>query len=148
MCISDWSSDVCSSDLSGARGRRAQHRVAGRTPVHRVPAAVRGRCADPDGGRDRSGHAHPSQARGHQAPGPERAGEGPGRGSLPHGEDGCERSEEHTSELQSLMSTSYAVFCLKKKQNDKNNTKKRSKKYYKRQTSKTIDANKEKPNKQ
>src|SRR3546814_2462370 len=26
----------------------------------------------------------------------------------------CLRSEEHTSELQSLMSTSYAVFCLKK----------------------------------
>src|SRR3546814_8119267 len=28
---------------------------------------------------------------------------------------GDERSEEHTSELQSLMRTSYAVFCLKKK---------------------------------
>src|SRR3546814_10222712 len=28
---------------------------------------------------------------------------------------GVERSEEHTSELQSLMRTSYAVFCLKKK---------------------------------
>src|SRR3546814_7273530 len=28
-----------------------------------------------------------------------------------------ERSEEHTSELQSLMRTSYAVFCLQKKQN-------------------------------
>src|SRR3546814_6019784 len=28
-----------------------------------------------------------------------------------------DRSEEHTSELQSLMSISYAVFCLKKKQN-------------------------------
>src|SRR3546814_5834187 len=28
------------------------------------------------------------------------------------------RSEEHTSELQSLMSTSYAVFCLKKKKTD------------------------------
>src|SRR3546814_11586860 len=28
---------------------------------------------------------------------------------------GIERSEEHTSELQSLMRTSYAVFCLKKK---------------------------------
>src|SRR3546814_6378211 len=27
----------------------------------------------------------------------------------------CERSEEHTSELQSLMRISYAVFCLKKK---------------------------------
>src|SRR3546814_4672532 len=30
-------------------------------------------------------------------------------------EQGVDRSEEHTSELQSLMSTSYAVFCLKKK---------------------------------
>src|SRR3546814_7337473 len=28
---------------------------------------------------------------------------------------GAERSEEHTSELQSLMRTSYAVFCLRKK---------------------------------
>src|SRR3546814_9495653 len=28
---------------------------------------------------------------------------------------GCTRSEEHTSELQSLMRISYAVFCLKKK---------------------------------
>src|SRR3546814_9763860 len=31
------------------------------------------------------------------------------------------RSEEHTSELQSLMRISYAVFCLKKKNNNKNN---------------------------
>src|SRR3546814_6787613 len=30
---------------------------------------------------------------------------------------GPNRSEEHTSELQSLMRNSYAVFCLKKKQN-------------------------------
>src|SRR3546814_8574580 len=30
---------------------------------------------------------------------------------------GCVRSEEHTSELQSLMRTSYAVFCLKNKNN-------------------------------
>src|SRR3546814_5493668 len=30
------------------------------------------------------------------------------------------RSEEHTSELQSLMRTSYAVFCLKKKTNQQN----------------------------
>src|SRR3546814_9776716 len=29
----------------------------------------------------------------------------------------CTRSEEHTSELQSLMRNSYAVFCLKKKNN-------------------------------
>src|SRR3546814_3928908 len=32
---------------------------------------------------------------------------------------GRERSEEHTSELQSLMRISYAVFCLKKKKTDK-----------------------------
>src|SRR3546814_4136903 len=31
------------------------------------------------------------------------------------GEAGAARSEEHTSELQSLMRSSYAVFCLKKK---------------------------------
>src|SRR3546814_7705665 len=33
----------------------------------------------------------------------------------------CWRSEEHTSELQSLMRISYAVFCLKKKKNTKSN---------------------------
>src|SRR3546814_3128410 len=32
------------------------------------------------------------------------------------------RSEEHTSELQSLMRISYAVFCLKKKNKQENNT--------------------------
>src|SRR3546814_9091967 len=40
---------------------------------------------------------------------------------LPQGQDlmyvGAERSEEHKSELQSLMRISYAVFCLKKKKN-------------------------------
>src|SRR3546814_6499361 len=35
--------------------------------------------------------------------------------------DLVERSEEHTSELQSLMRISYAVFCLKKKKRQKNN---------------------------
>src|SRR3546814_3697296 len=34
-------------------------------------------------------------------------------------EGGNERSEEHTSELQSLMRISYAVFCLKKKKQNK-----------------------------
>src|SRR3546814_3151289 len=49
---------------------------------------------------------------------------GNGRGAVHRGEDAdvvaragapVRRSEEHTSELQSLMRTSYAVFCLKKK---------------------------------
>src|SRR3546814_7345061 len=35
--------------------------------------------------------------------------------------EGEQRSEEHTSELQSLMRISYAVFCLKKKNNHKTN---------------------------
>src|SRR3546814_3140054 len=44
-------------------------------------------------------------------------GDGP---EAPKGDAGTSRSEEHTSELQSLMRISYAVFCLKKK---KKNTK-------------------------
>src|SRR3546814_8041356 len=37
-------------------------------------------------------------------------------------EDARRRSEEHTSELQSLMRISYAVFCLTKKNNKQHNT--------------------------
>src|SRR3546814_9238316 len=44
------------------------------------------------------------------------------------------RSEEHTSELQSLMRISYAVFCLKKK---KNKVKKKETKQRKRKSIKT-----------
>src|SRR3546814_2546097 len=39
---------------------------------------------------------------------------------ISHGIRERARSEEHTSELQSLMRISYAVFCLKKKKKDKN----------------------------
>src|SRR3546814_5957425 len=41
---------------------------------------------------------------------------GPALRLAPLGEPEAERSEEHTSELQSLMRISYAVLCLKKKQ--------------------------------
>src|SRR3546814_8983281 len=41
---------------------------------------------------------------------------------LDHWASEMERSEEHTSELQSLMRTSYAVFCLKKKKSTKQDT--------------------------
>src|SRR3546814_10738546 len=54
-----------------------------------------------------------------------RRGPAPGRDDLRHAErEGCDRrrqrrrSEEHTSELQSLMRISYAVFCLQKKQHN------------------------------
>src|SRR3546814_7731195 len=42
-----------------------------------------------------------------------------GREGVGAGEGEAERSEEHTSELQSLMRISYAVFCLKKKTHKK-----------------------------
>src|SRR3546814_2529080 len=42
---------------------------------------------------------------------------GPGLRRIPAGAARPDRSEEHTSELQSLMRISYAVFCLKKKNN-------------------------------
>src|SRR3546814_6284958 len=39
-------------------------------------------------------------------------------GDAPKGRTGTTRSEEHKSELQSLMRNSYAVFCLKKQKTD------------------------------
>src|SRR3546814_4715940 len=45
----------------------------------------------------------------------DRIAGGEGRGRVDRGDPSIRRSEEHTSELQSLMRTSYAVFCLKKK---------------------------------
>src|SRR3546814_8717568 len=84
MRISDWSSDVCSSDLSGAR-------------------SLQRRAADEAG---RSGRRQPSGRR-------PRAG--PEQCLRLLEEYRCRKSEEHTSELQSLMRISYAVFCLKKK---------------------------------
>src|SRR3546814_9777035 len=59
----------------------------------------------------------------------------------------AQRSEEHTSELQSLMRTSYAVFCLKKKKTKNNKTKKsklqeRKKNNNKKQRKKELRAHK------
>src|SRR3546814_5714394 len=66
-----------------------------------------------------------SPERGRRRPAPSCAGRDPGRVAMPFRISGLPaepfqhlfaRSEEHTSELQSLMRISYAVFCLKKKQ--------------------------------
>src|SRR3546814_10073160 len=73
MRISDWSSDVCSSDLEGP--------YADRRPQGNVEPVRHQELADDV------------------------------------------RSEEHTSELQSLMRISYAVFCLKKKNTQNKTTK-------------------------
>src|SRR3546814_7115953 len=59
-----------------------------------------------------------------QDPDPPEPGRAVQRGVRPIGRRGREgrahRSEEHTSELQSLMRISYAVFCLKKKKSTQN----------------------------
>src|SRR3546814_4740243 len=92
MRISDWSSDVCSSDLlflnddlgvardAGGEIGRQRDRFVERVGVEALRPAEHRR--------------HRLDRRAH---------------------DIVVRSEEHTSELQSLMRISYAVFCLKKK---------------------------------
>src|SRR3546814_9150789 len=105
MRISDWSSDVCSSDL-----RLARHcgddiarplRVARRHVFHQP--------ADADDMRARLAQ----RQRLHRACHRTRAAHIPFHF--------LHRSEEPTSELQSLMRISYAVFCLKKKNTKKIN---------------------------
>src|SRR3546814_10598722 len=130
MRISDWSSDVCSSDLEageaagdgiateqrsvtsprfGANGGKCQpageasqlsrrgafrRQVSGHLGI-RQPAGAAG-AASFLGVTGKAGLGQPSSG----------AGTRPGRTG---------RSDEHTSELQSLMRISYAVFCLQKK---------------------------------
>src|SRR3546814_1273643 len=96
MRISDWSSDVCSSDLRtdpAIIGMDAQHALAPNlSDCNVVDFAKRQRINE---------HARFPESVSPEAHSPT---------SEPHS-----RSEEHTSELQSLMRISYAVFCLKKK---------------------------------
>src|SRR3546814_5143094 len=97
------------------------------TTLFRSPdrAAVAGMRA---GGRDSRG-----DVRATRDGEPRAAGGRAGLGRVPRGgagihrpgaygrrDAGAARSEEHTSELQSLMRISYAVFCLKKKNTNKN----------------------------
>src|SRR3546814_8857944 len=104
MRISDWSSDVCSSDLLACALDRIARRAS--EAMQRGRITVRAR-----------------QIRQHRFEHPRI--EAGGRVLVEidrHQNAGCRcRSEEHTSELQSLMRISYAVFCLKKK-NNKHNT--------------------------
>src|SRR3546814_5306034 len=119
MRISDWSSDVCSSDLprngdsiAGSGGRHSGACVACKLDCETSDAT----CARMN--QDRLA-ARQTDAFEQRLPG--RAG-GCGNSSRVVERD-CRgrcgqitrRSEEHTSELQSLMRISYAVFCLKKK---------------------------------
>src|SRR3546814_9531207 len=110
MRISDWSSDVCSSDLRTARAG-IQHRDV-LEQLHHIVARRLARSIGP-GGISISGQIVPPRtARGFRI-GCDHPDAGP-RQITP-----IPRSEEHTSELQSLMRISYAVFCLTKKNKHK-----------------------------
>src|SRR3546814_5748060 len=118
MRISDWSSDVCSSDLQNGEAdrlvRRHDRQLIGATEQF-VSEAKR------DVGHDQQ-RDHPVKGDRHRRIAASRLQHlGP---PLPptqaHRPPGS-RSEEHTSELQSLMRISYAVFCLKKKKQIRHN---------------------------
>src|SRR3546814_9617247 len=118
MRISDWSSDVCSSDLEPSAG---EARLRARRP-RPAPEAVQ---PDRQGAEERRPPLRPLGPALRPFPRrrpavllrllPQRRGD-PGAGA---GGQEAARSEEHTSELQSLMRISYAVFCLKKKKKTK-----------------------------
>src|SRR3546814_6790751 len=120
MRMSDWSSDFCSSDL---RGRSPSREKWGCEPAA-------GQCPHPSWRRARSAAANPrrrallrlsapprplAQGAPCEAADDERRPARPDRGEAEARWRVPLRSEEHTSELQSLMRISYAVFCLKKK---------------------------------
>src|SRR3546814_3903106 len=102
MRISDWSSDVCSSDLPVVI-RLVEHVDE---QIATLPRDHPLRAADEKNGNIRHGGIV-ANGLGKFQPGHQRHHE--------IGDDQFRRSEEHTSELQSLMRISYAVFCLKKK---------------------------------
>src|SRR3546814_8318048 len=111
----DWSSDVCSSDLQARPGRRSVralarvgfgiHVQAMRMRRHLRPDQVHGVLAERLALRPRG---EPGTLAGAAGAAPAKVGQS----------EGSFRSEEHTSELQSLMRISYAVFCLEKKNNN------------------------------
>src|SRR3546814_8740757 len=124
MRISDWSSDVCSSDLVAALDLEAWWRdVEELTPVRRdlhiammLSGARRSsllqvRRDDVDLDRAVLTFRHMKTGGQMLFPMGTRLAEAAGE----DGSRSARRSEEHTSELQSLMRISYAVFCLKKK---------------------------------
>src|SRR3546814_8640258 len=121
MRISDWSSDVCSSDLRGLlqqdrRGRRLGDESEGAIRIRGDHARNRkARLQLLRGGVERLAELHDVQAALAQRRTDGRAGIGlPGLDLQLDVTD--DRSAEHTSELQSLMRISYAVFCLQKNQ--------------------------------
>src|SRR3546814_4353710 len=123
MRISDWSSDVCSSDLlfcfvdhfEPMHGKVGLERQRAREDRWcRDYRAMAGRHRDADGRPPQHGFFYPEEEylEEHLAKIESLCRDGYGEIEVHLHHD---RSEEHTSELQSLMRISYAVFYLKKK---------------------------------
>src|SRR3546814_3666786 len=114
MRMSDWSSDVCSSDLDvlvrleieecDAECDGRPHPQYRRNPLAGLQRVMRER--DGDTRRQQQNRVHQGFA---------ERGDRLERAADIGGAFKTIRSEEHTSELQSLMRISYAVFCLEKK---------------------------------
>src|SRR3546814_1595671 len=129
MRISDWSSDVCSSDLKRAPGCEIEkpHRVTLERTQARLRHEKQGKDhrehREEDDRQDNVQDRYPGhRLLGDRVIGVARLNVRPGlrervdrgrAGTAGHAIAGL-RSEEHTSELQSLMRISYAVFCWKK----------------------------------
>src|SRR3546814_8034404 len=117
MRISDWSSDVCSSDLGKHKGKAFLGCDRYPTCTHAVwpdrPARGDG-VQKPERLEPLEGDGKPCPKCKKGVMRTRMAGSGRSAGQRFLG-----RSEEHTSELQSLMRISYAVFCLKKKNKKK-----------------------------
>src|SRR3546814_2601816 len=117
MRISDWSSDVCSSDLL-VIGLLPDLVEAVTLEQHRQVEAVARREREVAAKhRDVDGRGHGSIVALHRVDGAalQRAEQLGGRHQLVGVVELDLRSEEHPSELQSLMRIPYAVFCLNKK---------------------------------
>src|SRR3546814_9623336 len=115
MRISDWSSDVCSSDLPDHHGGGSARHVdaAGQFPAPVDRDVRRFDAGDGAGLSRRVDGQLPPQPGTVQVRGRRRVRQFTLR------RDHQARSEENTSELKSLMRISYAVFCLKKKTTSK-----------------------------
>src|SRR3546814_1634408 len=116
MRISDWSSDVCSSDLPLFDTFTFQSLPPEDEALRPAIRALAKAAAAP-----LSADRRARSWQGFDAAFSRKLGEAGFLGlTLPRDYGGGgRRSEEHTSELQSLMRNSYAVFCLKKKNTQK-----------------------------
>src|SRR3546814_8584274 len=118
MRISDWSSDVCSSDLGFKTVNDTHGHAVGDDVLKTFASAASASIRKSDSLCRVGGDEFiilmttASPARGYSAAEHLHARLSRIMETLPFE---VTRSEEHTSELQSLMRTSYAVFCLKKK---------------------------------